>query len=159
MTKRELASRVLRLLGVNTRFSEANPQEIEDTIKYMEDWMLSNDAVGRRIGWVVSGDEVNPDEESGIPDWAVMGVTNSVAEMVAPYFNKPVHSSILKNAAIGMQTISSMTVELQPMQYPRGFPRGTGSSTPYGPKYFHPENRIVTGGDFLTDEGDEPITT
>lgn len=159
MTKRELANRILTLLGINTRTSEATPEEVEDVLGHLQDWMLSNNAIGRRIGWVVSDSPPDPEEESGIPDWAVMGVSNSVALYLAPYFEKAPNPQIAMNAAYGMQTIAAMTVEVQQVQYPRRMPRGQASSHPYGPKYFYPENRIVTGGDYLTDEGDDPITT
>lgn len=160
MTKRELANRILTLLGINTRSSSADSEEIADTIKHTEDWMLSNNAVGRRIGWVVSSGEPDPDQESGIPDWAVMGVANSMALYMAPYFEKvSVHPSIAMNASLGMQTIASMTVEVQPVQYPSRFPRGQVNQHPHGPRYYQPEDRITTGGDYLTDEGDDTITT
>lgn len=157
MTKGELANRVLTLLGVNTRTSSAGPEEIDDTLRHLEDWMLANNAVGRRIGWAASTNP-EPDDESGISDWAVMGVSNSMAIYMAPYFEKPVHQSIMMNAALGMQTITMMTVEVQPTQYPGRFPRGMANQCPVGPKYYHPTDRISTGGDFLTDEGDDPIT-
>lgn len=156
MTKRELVNRFLMLLGVNTRTASASTEEIQDCLKYLNDWMLANDAVGRRLGWVEGED---PDDETGIPDWAVMGVTNSVAIYVAPYFEKAVHPSIITNAAIGMQTIGNMTVEIQPVQLPGTFPRGQANTPPWGPQYYYPENRVCTGGDYLTDEDDDPVVT
>lgn len=146
------------MLGINTRTSSATPDEIQDVLLYLEDWMLSNNAIGRRIGWNASV-VPDPDEESGIPDWAVMGVTNSMAIYIAPYYEKAmIHQSIVANAAQGMQTITAMTVEVQAVQYPGRFPRGQANQTPYGPRYFQPTGRITTGGDYLTDEGDDPIT-
>lgn len=159
MTKRDLANRILKLLGVNTRTSSASPEEIEDVLMYTEDWMLSNNAIGRRIGWVHSNGEPDPDQDAGIPDWSVMGVANSMAIYIAPYFEKVANPQIMLNAAQGMQTIAAMTVEVQPVQYPNRFPRGQANQAPVGPRYYHPENRIVTGGDFLTDEGDDPISS
>lgn len=159
MTKGELAQKILKLIGVNTRFSEASPEEQQDVLGYMEDWMLSHSAVGKRIGYNQADGTVNPDDEAGIPDWSVMGVTYSVAIIVAPYFDKQVHPAIAQTAAIGMQTIANRTVEALPVQYPHRFPRGHAQGSPYAPKYYHPANRIRTNNDFLTDEGDEPITT
>lgn len=146
-------------MGINTRTSSADPEEIEDTLNHVQDWMLSNNSVGRRIGWVVNGATVDPDEDAGIPDWAVMGVVNSMAVYLAPYFEKAIHPSWLTNAALGMQSIANNTVELQNSQYPAGFPRGQATTQPWGPKYYYPDNRVVTGGDYLTDEGDDPVVT
>lgn len=159
MTKRELAIRILTLLGVNTRTSSATAEEIDDTLKHTQDWMMANDAIGRRLGWVDNGVTADPSEDSGLPDYAIMGVANSMAIYLAPYFEKAVHPSIIENAGLGMQTIAMKTVEMQTVQYPTGFPRGQAGSVPYGPQYYYAENRIVTGGDYLTDEDETPITT
>lgn len=159
MTKGELAQKILRLIGVNTRFSEATPEEVSDVVGYIEDWMLSHNAVGRRIGWNQADGEPDPQDETGIPDWSVMGVTNSVAMMIAPYFDKQIHPAIPQSAAIGMQTITNRTVEVQPTQYPNRMPRGKAQYVPNGNQFYHPVNRIRTSNDFLTDEGDDPITT
>ena len=159
MTKGELAERILRMLGVNTRFSEATPDEIQDVLRYTEDWMASNSAIGRRIGWSESSDDSpDPDDETGIPNWSTMGVTASIALMVAPYFGKEASPTIARTAALGMSTISARTVEVQDVQYPRRMPRG-GNSSLYGNKFYQPADRIQTSNDFLSDEGDDPITS
>lgn len=159
MTKGELADKILKLIGVNTRFSAATPEEVQDTIGYMEDWMMANNAVGRRIGYNQASGDIDPNDEAGIPDWSVMGVTNSVAMMIAPYFDKQIHPGIASSAMMGMQTITNKTVEVQEVQYPGRMPRGHAQGTPYGQKFYHPVDRIRTHNDFLTDEGDEPITS
>lgn len=161
MTKGELANRILKLLGVNTRYSEADPTEIQDTLINLEDWMLANNAVGKRLGWVQASDISAPDpnEEAGIPDWANMGVVNSMALYMAPYFEKQPNPVIARMASEGMRTIINRTAEVQPVQYPSRFPRGQAQANPFGPQYYHPENRIVTSNDYLTDEGDDPVTT
>ena len=159
MTKEELANRILTAIGVNARTSEATPEEVQDTLKMAEDWLLSNNAIGRRLGYIVSDGIPDPNEETGLPDWSVLGVVYSVAELACTYFEKQYTPSMQRIAAQGMQTIANKTVELQDVQYPRRFPRGMSQGSPFAPKYYHPDNRIVTGGDYLTDEGDEPITT
>lgn len=158
MTKGELAQKILKLIGVNTRFSEASPEEVQDVLGYMEDWMMAHNAVGKRIGYNQADGTANPDDEAGIPDWSVMGVTYSVAMIVAPYFDKPIHPGIPQAATIGMQTIANRTVEVQEVQYPSRMPRGHAQGAPYAPTYYHPSEWIRTNNDFLTDEGDEPIT-
>lgn len=159
LTKGEVGQKILRLIGVNTRYSEASPEEMQDVLGYMQDWLLANNAVGRRLGYVISSGAPNPAEESGLPDWSIMGVTNSVAEYVAPYFEKQVHSSITINAAIGMQTITDETVEIAEIQYPNKMPLGQGNRTTYGQRYFKKQDRISTDGDFLADSGGDIITT
>lgn len=160
MTKGELAERILKMLGVNTRFSEASPEEVADVLRYTEDWMTANSAVGRRIGWAESDDnDPDPGDDTGIPGWAVMGVTASVAMMCAPYFGKEASPTIARNAAMGMATITNRTIEIQPVQYPGRMPRGSVQRGPHGPRFYHPEDRIITHNDFLSDEGDDPITS
>lgn len=161
MNKGDLADRILKLLGVNTRLSSASPEEIQDTLINLEDWMLSNNAVGRRLGWAQSADPTapDPDEEAGIPDWSVMGVVNAAALYMCPYFGKDPHPILIRNAKDGMRTIITRTVEVQDVQYPRRFPRGHANGSPYGWKYWPQADRIRTFNDFLSDEGDDPITS
>ena len=158
MTKGELAQRILKLMGVNTRFSDASPEEIEDVLNYTEDWMLSENAIGRRLGWNQADGAPDPEDDSGLPDWAVLGVTGSVAAIVCSYFDKQVTQGIMLAKNSGMNTINARTIEVQEVQYPRNFPRGQGNTSPWGPKYWHYGDRIQTFNDFLTDEGDDPIT-
>lgn len=159
MTKGQLAQKILKLIGVNSRFSEAEPHEVQDVLGYMEDWLMSHNAVGKRIGYNLADGAPSADEESGIPDWAVLGFTYSVAMIVAPYFDKQVHPGIPAAAALGMQTIANRTVEVQPVQYPNRMPRGHAQGSPYSQTYYQPVDRIRTNNDFLTDDGDEPITS
>ncbi len=159
LTKGEIGQKILRLIGVNTRFSEASPEEMQDVLGYMEDWLLANNAVGRRLGYEISSGAPDPASDSGLPNWSIMGITNSVAEYVAPYFEKQVHPSIPVNAAIGMQTITDETVEIATIQYPNKMPMGQGNRTTYGQRYFRKNDRISTDGDFLSDDGGSIITT
>lgn len=108
---------------------------------------------------VISSGAPDPNEESGLPDWSIMGVTNSVAEYVAPYFEKQIHPSIPINAAIGMQTIADETVEIATIQYPNRMPLGQGNRTTYGQHYYRKDDRISTDGDYLSDDGGDIITT
>ena len=159
LTKGEIGQKILRLIGVNTRYSEASPEELQDVLGYMEDWLLANNAVGRRLGYSISSGAPDPDQLSGLPDWSIMGITNSMAEYVAPYFEKPVHPSIPVNAAIGMQTITDETVEIATIQYPNKMPLGQGNRTTYGQRFFRKQDRIITDGDYLADDGGDIITT
>lgn len=159
LTKGEVAQRILKLIGVNTRFSSASPEEIQDTLQYTEDWLLANNAIGRRLGYVQSSGIPKPEEESGLPDWSIMGVTNSIASYIAPYFDKQPHPDVAVNAAIGMQTIADETVDIATIQYPNRMPLGQGNRTTYGQHYYRKTDRIATDGDFLEDDGSEIITS
>jgi len=158
ITKGTLANRILRLIGVNTRFVEAAPEQVIDVLHYVDDWMMANDGMGRRLGWP-QNDEPDPDTLTNLPNWAVMGVTNSVAVYVCPYFEKQIHPSLMINSAIGMQTISDNTVSNSTIQFPNTMPLGQGNRTTYGQRYYRKDDRISTEGDFLEDDSDSIIIT
>ena len=158
ITKGTLANRILRLIGVNTRFVEAAPEQVIDVLHYVDDWMMANDGMGRRLGWP-QNDEPDPDTLTNLPNWAVMGVTNSVAVYVCPYFEKQIHPSLMINSAIGMQTISDNTVSNSIIQFPNTMPLGQGNRTTYGQRYYRKDDRISTEGDFLEDDSDSIIIT
>lgn len=161
ITKANLASRIHKALGVNTRFTEATPNQVIDTLETVNDWMLTNNGIGRRVGWVSDSANTQPDpnEETGLPDWAVQGVVYSCAQLVASYFDKPQNPAIMSAAAQGMQTILARTVERQEVNYPNRMPLGQGNRTPYGGKFYTNEDRITTENDFLKDEGGDVITS
>jgi len=160
ITKADLASRIHKALGVNTRFTEATPEQVSDTLDTVNDWMLSQNGLGVRLGWIeVTGGAPDPNEDTGIPSWANQGVVYSCAQLVAAYFDKQITQIILSAATQGMQTILSRTVEYQEVYRPDRAPRGTGNRTTYSNKYYRHCDRIQTSNDFLTDEGDDPITS
>lgn len=159
MTKEQLAQRILKLIGINSRFSEAEPHEIQDTLRYTNDWMMSLNGIGARLGWSSDDGEPDPSADTGLPDWAVLGVTNSVALLMCPFFDKQPHPMLFANKATGMNTIISRTIDNQRIQYPSTMPRGTGNRTLYGNRYYRPVDRIETEGDFLQDSGGEVITS
>jgi hypothetical protein len=156
-----LARRIHKALGLNTRFVEADPTQVIDTLTTVNDWMMSENGIGRRLGWNADSPNVDPDpeDETGLPDWAVLGVTYNCALVVAPYFDKEPSQLIVSTAMRGMQTIVQRTIELQTVQYPCGMPRGQGNRTTYGNRYFTKQDRIETFNDFLKDEGGEVITS
>lgn len=159
-TKGKLASKIHKALGVNTRFVEASPEQVLDTLDTLNDWMMSNNAIGRRLGWVSNGDApADPKEESGIPDWSELGVTYSVAQLVAGYFEKPITPTIITGASNGMQTIVARTVANYRVPYPNRMPRGTGNNTLYGNKFYRQSDPIITFNDLLEDDSDSVITT
>jgi hypothetical protein len=159
ITKGDLAGRILKIIGINTRFTEAEPEQVLDVVNYAQDWFLAQNAQGRRLGWVVAGGNPNLDAESGIPDWSILGSTYSIAIMIAPYFDKALSPAIQAVAADGMQVIVSNTVANETVQYPTRMPMGQGNRTTYTNRWFRQQDRITTGGDFLQDEGEDIITS
>lgn len=161
ITKAKLADRIHKALGVNTRFTEAEPDQVVDTLNTVNDWMNSEGGIGRRLGWIETPDDEDPDpsEETGLAPWALQGVVYSCAELVAEYFQKQVTMVISKAAARGMQTISARTAYIARVQYPCRMPRGAANSSPYGPNYYRYCDSIQTSNDFLEDEGGDLITS
>lgn len=161
ITKAKLADRIHKAIGVNSRFTEASPDQVIDTLTTVNDWMNSENGIGRRLGWIETPDDEdpNPSEETGIPPWSITGVVYQCAVLVAGYFGKVAAPHVIRGAASGMLTIQARTVEYQPVQYPNTMPRGTGNKSPWGPNYYNYCDRIQTSNDFLTDEGDDPITS
>lgn len=161
ITKGKLAERIHKALGLNSRFTDAEPDQVLDTLNTVNDWMSTENGVGRRLGWNSNDPNTpaNPDEETGIPDWAIQGVVYSCAILVASYFDKQPSQAIYSAAAQGMQTIAARTIEYQEVQYPNRMPLGQGNRSPYGSTYYRQADRIRTDNDFLKDEGGEVITS
>ena len=159
ITKGKLAERIHKALGVNTRFTEASPDQVIDTLQTVNDWMNSEGGIGRRLGWVETdqGEDPNPEEETGLSPWAVQGVVYSCAILVASYFDKQASQAIYTAASSGMQTILARTAFVKRVRYPNGMPMGAGNKSPYGPNFYDYCEPIQTSNDFLEDEGGDFI--
>ena len=161
ITKAKLAERIHNVLGINTRFTEADPSQVIATLTTVDDWMNSKGGIGNRLGWVENDEngDVDPDEETGLPQWAIQGVVYNCALLVAAYFDKQPSQAITLGAMSGMQTIEAKTAYIERVSYPDGMPKGERNHDVFGNKYFHHCNPIQTGGDFLEDEGGDPIAS
>lgn len=161
ITKADLADRIHKALGVNSRFTEASPDQVTDTLNTVNDWMNSEGGIGRRLGWIetAQGDDPDPSEETGLPPWSIQGVVYSCAELVANYFDKEPTMAIMRAAAQGMQTITARTVYIGRVKYSRRMPRGQANSSPWGPNYYRHCDSIQTSNDYLEDEGGDLITS
>lgn len=161
ITKGDLAGRIHKALGVNTRFTEAAPDQVIDTLNTVNDWMNSEGGIGVRLGWIetAQGEAPDPLEETGLAPWAVQAVVYNCALLVASYFDKQPSQMIYRGAASGMQTLMARTAYVQPVRYPSTLPRGMANTTPYGPNYYRYCEPIQTSNDFLEDEGGDLIVT
>jgi hypothetical protein len=161
ITKGELANRIHKALGVNSRFTEASPDQVIDTLNTVNDWMNSENGIGRRLGWIetAQGDDPDPGEETGLVSWAVLGVVYNCALLVAAYFEKQPSQLVYKGAQSGMQTISARTAFTQRVRYPSTMPKGHANSSPWGPNYYNYCEPIQTSGDFLEDDGGELVVS
>ena len=161
ITKSDLAKRIHNALGLNSRFAAPSPEQAQDTLTSVNEWMLANNALGRRLGWTADSPGVapKPEDETGLPDWALLGVVNSCAMLIAPYFDKQPSPIIMEMAAQGMNTIIQRTVMIKPQQYPDRMPKGQGNRTTYSNRWYQQTDPIETFNDFLEDDGGEVITS
>ena len=158
MKKGKIVDLAFKLAGINTRTKSASPTETEDWLFFLEGMLNQMNGQTIRLGYVM--EEVpDSDTESGIPSWANDGIYSALAVRMRPYFTLAPDSDLMTQARKGMNTILSRTSDVHQVQYSGRMPKGSGNNTTYSNKYFYNVDQIITGGDFLTDDGGSVVTT
>lgn len=155
MTKGELAQDALGMIGVNTRTSDANAEELQATIRTMDRFLRSQSARSIQLGYDYSSQD--PTTDSLLPAWAEQWVVASVAKLMCPFFGTNATPELMQAIAAGKLTIDQRTIQIPKVQAPRGMPLGTGYA-PYGCTRAYPAERLEgDDGQFL--EGDDGAFT
>ncbi len=85
----------------------------------LEEWALSVSALGCPLGWLKSEDGFNPsgDEDSGISDWMMKGVSCSLAIELCEAVGVPVPAMLIKSAEDGMKPVWANVEVYQPTSF------------------------------------------
>jgi hypothetical protein len=134
---------------------DITPDETTTALRKLEAMMAMWGATkGIRIGYNADSDP-DPDQDSGVPDWALEGVFLNLSIRLAAGFGKPVPATTAATAKDAFDGILSLCSSRIPeMQFAGNLPAGSGWK-PYGgyPRPFikTPVDRLTTGEDGLLD--------
>lgn len=133
ITKGSIALKALRKAGIasSTSLTEPEPEAVQDALSDLEDLATQLDADGVRVGFMLADPEYgpDPDDDSGLPDWAVKGFVGKLAESILIDNLRPVPQALLKYIAEGMRTIKAKTVYVPTLERRNDMPVGQGYKT------------------------------
>lgn len=135
-TVAKVAKASLQRILVQASEADLEPDEYNDWIFALNNWMLAHDADGIRLGFTeVSslGDEIT------VPTGALRGIIAGVAIEVAPDYSGAVTPALVKAADEGLQTMRRLGAHIAQTQFPCTLPRGSGNTGyAYGSSRFYP---------------------
>lgn len=124
-TVSQIAKASLQRILVQASEADLEPDEYQDFIFAMNNYMASLEAKGICLGYspvADLGDEVT------IPDGANDGLIDNMAIKVAPDYNGKVTQELRESASEGMKTMRRLGQLSRQTKLPNGFPMGSGNS-------------------------------
>ena len=154
ITKGVLAQDALGMLGINTRTSDANAEELQAAIRTLDRWMRSQHARGYKFGYDFSS--TDPTTPTQLPAWAEQWVVASLAREMCPFFGMSAQPEIMAAINAGKLAVDQRTIQTPSVRNPNGLPMGSGNiNTTYGSNRFYNSERLLgDDGQFLEGETD-----
>jgi hypothetical protein len=123
-TAEYVVKKVLDMLVVGASEASIPAVDAQNVIDYMNDYMLSIDATGIKLGYT----EVNSlGDTVTVPAGAIRGVIANVAMLVAPSYDVQISQGLALQAKAGQKAMLRLGSGIGPTQYPSTLPRGSGN--------------------------------
>lgn len=143
---------------------DITPEEIQSALLRMDSMMATWENFGIRVGYAMTLDPLNadPDQDSGLPQFANMGVFLNLAINIGASIGKALPQSTIALAKQGFDGMQNWCLSNPPqMQYKGNLPIGAGwkrRDAQGGPFVCPPQDLLTTGPDgLLTFEGPVPV--
>lgn len=162
--KRLLVNMAFDDLGLAGFIFDLTPDEIQASILRMDAMMANWETYGIRIGYnaTVDPEDADPDQLSGVPDWANEAIYKNLAIRQAASFGKAVPPSLAVAAKSAYDGMVGLLASNPPqMQFKGNLPIGAGwkrRNNCAGPFVRPPQDFLTTGPDGLLEmDGEVPV--
>lgn len=152
-TKGDIVRKALRKIGVasNATLTDVEPESMADALEDLEDMMAQWDADGVKIGYAFSSEPPNPDDQSGLDDWAINGVSLNLAIHISADYLRPIAPQLANDAFNAKTAIRKAILFVPPLVRRNDMPVGQGN------KPFRTRNRFYVEPCTLQDEDGNQI--
>lgn len=145
VTKGEIVTRALRKIAVasNATLTNIEPESKADALQDLDDMMAEWDGTGIRVGYKLTNPQ-SPDDDSGIPDFAVRAVSLKLAIFISPDYLRPAMDEVAREAEAAMDNL--LTAIIHVPQTPRrgDMPRGQGNKDIFPRGRFYQQQKLIT---------------
>lgn len=162
--KRLIVKKAYNDLALAGYVFDLSPEEIQDAVLSLDAMMASWETYGIRIGYQATVDplDADPDQDSGIPDWANKAAFKNLALELAAGFGKAIPPSLAVAAKQAYDGVMGVIASNPPqMQFKGNLPIGAGykrNNYMGGPFVRPPVDLLTTGPDGLLEfEGPVPL--
>lgn len=128
-TKRTLILMAFEDCGMPGYEFEASPEEITSAVRRLDAMMQLMQARGVRLpyNFPTAIGTSDPDDESGLPDYAVTGIAGKLADELAPSIGKTLSPAQRRKTSEAWSIIQAKTLEIPELRLPGSTPRGAGN--------------------------------
>lgn len=144
-TKGELVLKALRKAGLYSEatFTDAVPQEVEDSLHDLEDMMAQWKVKGIDLGYLFADSEAGKhplsDDDSGLPSWANDAVSLKLAVNLCMDHVTPPSNGLLIAANAAYQSVCIALTKVPSLQRRNDMPTGAGNSKAFSWDRFYVE--------------------
>ena len=153
-TKRQFVEQAMAEIGMATNIFDLQADDLLRGCQRLDTMMASWNGQGIRLGYPQSNpNDVDPDTDTGIPDWANEAVIANLAIVLAPAFGRTPMPETRVAATRGMNAMRTQTAIPPLMQFPQTLPVGSGNK-PWrntNNPFFQPVDEIEVGPDGTLD--------
>ena len=135
-TVEQVANASLKLILAQAADAPLEPDEYNDYIFALNNWMLAMDASGIHLGYTAV-DSLS--DIVTVPDGALLGIIANVAIDVAPSYSGKVMPALVLSAKTGLGIMRKLGSRVIPSHFPSTLPIGTGNQdNGFGHSKFYP---------------------
>lgn len=129
MSKQELIEEGYAQIGLVSGPFDLSPEMLQTGLTSLDSMMALLSIQGVRLGYPLPSQPGNSnlEDDSRLPDWAVMAVTMKLGIMLASKRGKPVSAQLLSNADIAYSAMLTELSKDNEMRLPAQTPLGAGN--------------------------------
>jgi len=150
-TKRQLINQSMSSIGLAQYVYDLTAEQYQEALHLLDALVALWNANGIRLGFPLptNPDNSDIDQDSGLPDWAIVAAYSNLAMMLAPIYGKQVPDAISKlaDASYG-NMVNQASLPIPERQLPQTMPRGSGTKPwrNYNNPFLNPPSDPVDAG-------------
>ncbi len=128
-TKRQLVQKAYEKIGLADYFFDLTPEQLISACETMDSMVANWGGVCVRIGYPLASSPTttNLDEDTNVPDWAVMAIYLNLATYISSDIGKEISPSFAMRAKGAYLNMINRAMPPTPeVQFPQSLPRGAG---------------------------------
>lgn len=145
VTKGDIVARALRKIAVasNATLTNIEPESMADGLQDLDDMMAEWDGTGIRLGYKLTSPQ-SPDDDSGIPDFAVRAVSLKLAIVISPDYIRPVMDEVAREADVAFENMLTAIIHIPQTPRRGDMSRGQGNKDIFPRGRFYQQQKQIT---------------
>lgn len=128
-TKKQFINQALEEIGIASYIFEMQPDKLQSAARVLDAMMATWNNQGLRLSYPIASnpDDIDLDQETGVPDAANLAIFKKLAIEIADSFGKVVSSRLETSAKNAYDSLLARAIDGNIKQLPAGVPLGAGN--------------------------------